>query len=64
MMIHKAHSKCSVNAGYYQYVQCILLIVEICKAHFSKSAVTAEKMRYTILLLTVGIFGGLSFSML
>lgn len=59
MIIHKAHSKCSVNVGYYQYVQCILLIVEICKAHFSKSAVTAGKTRYTRLLLTAGIFGGL-----
>ena len=65
MIKSMVHSKCSINVGYYQYVQCILLIVEICKVHFSKSAVIAEKeIWYTRLFWTVGISGGLSFSML
>ena len=38
-----AHSKCSVNVCYYQYVQCILLIELICKAHFSNLQSQQEK---------------------
>lgn len=58
MMIHKAHSKCSVNVGYYRYVQCILLIVEICKACFSKFAVTAEKTEIYQIIINSGHFWG------
>lgn len=50
--------KCSVNVGYYQYVQCILLIVEICKARFSKFAVTAEKNKIYQIIINSGHFWG------